>query len=90
MASSSASGSSSSFEFEESDMDMYLQQFQPYTFIQEQGFDLLMRNCKGIWKNPTNREWTQFCLPSKEPLVIPIVQEFYLALKKREESIPFF
>ncbi|KAH1055811.1 hypothetical protein J1N35_033876 [Gossypium stocksii] len=71
-------------------MDKYLQQLQPYTFIQEQGFDPLMRNCKGIWENATEREWTKFCFPSEEPVIIPMVQEFYLALKQREAFRPFY
>ncbi|MFQ6626687.1 hypothetical protein Gotur_005727 [Gossypium turneri] len=29
---------------DESDIDKYLQQLQPYTFIQKQGFDPLIRN----------------------------------------------
>ncbi|MBA0746780.1 hypothetical protein Gogos_009269 [Gossypium gossypioides] len=49
-----------------------------------------MRNCKGIWENATEREWTKFCLPSKKPLIILVVQEFYLALKQREATRPFY
>ncbi|MBA0679936.1 hypothetical protein Goari_011677 [Gossypium aridum] len=37
-------------------MDKYLQQLQPYTFIQEQRFDPLIGNCKGIGENATKRE----------------------------------
>ncbi|MBA0777667.1 hypothetical protein Gotri_005662 [Gossypium trilobum] len=90
MASFSASASSPTIEFQESDMDKYLQQLQPYTFIQEHGFDLLMRNCKGIWENTIEREWMKFCLPTEEPLIIPVVQEFYLALKQKEAARPFY
>ncbi|MBA0642163.1 hypothetical protein Goklo_026601 [Gossypium klotzschianum] len=43
-----------------------------------------MRNCKGIWENASEREWTKFCLPFEELIIIPVVQEFYLALKQRE------
>ncbi|MBA0687175.1 hypothetical protein Goari_014730 [Gossypium aridum] len=71
-------------------MDKYLQQPQLYTFIQKQGFNSLMRNCKGIWENPIEREWTKFCLSSEELTIIPIVQEFYLALKQREATEPFY
>ncbi|MBA0792564.1 hypothetical protein Gohar_017055 [Gossypium harknessii] len=49
-----------------------------------------MRNCKGIWENAIEREWTNFCLPSEEPTIFPIVQEFYLALKQREVTRPFY
>ncbi|MBA0853185.1 hypothetical protein Goshw_014543 [Gossypium schwendimanii] len=40
----------STVEFQESRIDKYLQQIQPYRFNQEQGFDLLMRNYKGLCK----------------------------------------
>ncbi|MBA0655804.1 hypothetical protein Goklo_008233 [Gossypium klotzschianum] len=79
-----------SIEFQKSNVDRYLQQLQPYTFIQEQTFDPLMRNCKGIWEIATEREWTNFYLPLEEPTIIPIVQEFYLALKEREAARPFY
>lgn len=72
-----------SIEFQENIIDKYLQQLQPYTFIQEQGFDPLMRNCKGVWEIAIEREWTNFCLPLEEQTVIPVVQEFYLTLKER-------
>ncbi|MBA0749361.1 hypothetical protein Gogos_003305 [Gossypium gossypioides] len=49
-----------------------------------------MRNCKGIWENATEGEWTKFCLPVEEPLIIPMVQEFYLALKQKEAAKPFY
>ncbi|MBA0699553.1 hypothetical protein Goari_001177 [Gossypium aridum] len=52
-------------------MDKYLQWLQSYTFVQEQGFDPLMRDCKGIWENTTKREWTKFYLPAEDPLIIP-------------------
>ncbi|MBA0804941.1 hypothetical protein Gohar_004493 [Gossypium harknessii] len=79
-----------SIEFQKNNVDRYLQQLQPYTFIQEQTFDPLMRNCNGIWEIATEREWTNFYLPLEEPTIIPIVQEFYLALKEREETRPFY
>ncbi|MBA0550796.1 hypothetical protein Golob_021711, partial [Gossypium lobatum] len=47
-------------------------------------------NCKGVWENAIEREWTNFCLSFEEPTIIPIVQEFYLALKKRETTRPFY
>ncbi|MBA0550511.1 hypothetical protein Golob_021451, partial [Gossypium lobatum] len=47
-------------------------------------------NCKGISENAIEREWTNFCLPSEEPTIFPIVQEFYLALKQREVTRPFY
>ncbi|MBA0864806.1 hypothetical protein Goshw_006358 [Gossypium schwendimanii] len=90
MASFSISASGPSIEFQESDMDKYLQQLQLYAFIQERGFDLLMRSCKRIWENAIEREWTKFCLPFQEPTIIPIMQEFYLALKQREATRPFY
>ncbi|MFQ6640614.1 hypothetical protein Gotur_016387 [Gossypium turneri] len=65
MASLSVSTSSPAVEFQEGDMDKYLQQLQPYTFIKEQGFDPLMRNCKGIWKNAIKKEWTKKFFHSK-------------------------
>ncbi|MBA0857080.1 hypothetical protein Goshw_007156, partial [Gossypium schwendimanii] len=71
-------------------MDKYLQQLQPYTFIQEHGFNPLMGNYKGIWENTTKKEWTKVCLPTEEPLIIPVVQEFYLVLKQREPVKPFY
>ncbi|MBA0781549.1 hypothetical protein Gotri_002463, partial [Gossypium trilobum] len=46
-------------------------------------------NCEGIWENTTEREWTEFCLPSGKPLIIPVVQEFYLALKQKEATRTF-
>ncbi|MBA0793064.1 hypothetical protein Gohar_017497 [Gossypium harknessii] len=49
-----------------------------------------MRECKGIWENATEREWTKFCLPAEEPTVSPLVQEFYLALKQRAATRPFY
>ncbi|MBA0634801.1 hypothetical protein Godav_029670 [Gossypium davidsonii] len=49
-----------------------------------------MRNCKGIWENATKREWTKFYFPAEEPLIIPMVQEFYLALKQREGTRSFY
>ncbi|MBA0725194.1 hypothetical protein Golax_021799 [Gossypium laxum] len=49
-----------------------------------------MKNCKGIWENTTEREWTKFCLLAKEPLKVLVVQEFYLVLKQREASKPFY
>ncbi|MBA0702512.1 hypothetical protein Goari_005558 [Gossypium aridum] len=71
-------------------MNKYLQQLEPYTFIQEHRFDPVMRNCKGIWENVIEKEWNKLCLPSEELIVIPIVQEFYLALKQREATRPFY
>ncbi|MBA0848292.1 hypothetical protein Goshw_000128 [Gossypium schwendimanii] len=70
MASFSESASSLAIVFQEGNLDKYLQQLQSYTFIQEQGFDPLVRNCKGILENAIEREWKKFCLPSKEPLII--------------------
>ncbi|MBA0840634.1 hypothetical protein Goarm_003205, partial [Gossypium armourianum] len=90
MASFSASASIPAIKFQEGDMDKYLQQLQLYIFIQKQEFDHLMRNCKGIWDNAIEREWKKFCLPSEEPLIIPVVQEFYLDLKQREATKPFY
>ncbi|MBA0879769.1 hypothetical protein Goshw_004891 [Gossypium schwendimanii] len=55
MASFCASVSSPSIEFQESDIDKYLQQLQPYTFSQEQGFDPLMRNCKALKEKEAKR-----------------------------------
>ncbi|MBA0730894.1 hypothetical protein Golax_025739 [Gossypium laxum] len=49
-----------------------------------------MRNCKGIWENAIEKEWNKLCLPSEELIIIPIVQEFYLALKQREATRPFY
>ncbi|MBA0661899.1 hypothetical protein Goklo_006124 [Gossypium klotzschianum] len=49
-----------------------------------------MRNCKGIWENTKEREWTKFCLPAEEPLIIPVVQKFYLPLKQKEAARPFY
>ncbi|MBA0796490.1 hypothetical protein Gohar_007253, partial [Gossypium harknessii] len=49
-----------------------------------------MRNYKGIWENTTERELTKFYLLVEEPLIIPVVQEFYLALKQRETTRPFY
>ncbi|MFQ6665325.1 hypothetical protein Gotur_032093 [Gossypium turneri] len=40
-----------------------------------------MRNCKGIWENATERQWTKYCLLDEVPLIISVVQEFYLGLK---------
>ncbi|MBA0876939.1 hypothetical protein Goshw_024500 [Gossypium schwendimanii] len=60
------------------------------TFIQEKGFDPLLRICKGIWENATAREWKKFCLPSKKPTLIPMVQEFYLALQQKEATRPLY
>ncbi|MBA0783633.1 hypothetical protein Gotri_001319 [Gossypium trilobum] len=72
MTSFGASASSPAIEFQQDDMDKYLQWLQSYTFVQEQGFDPLMRDCKGIWENTTKREWTKFCLPAEDPLIIPV------------------
>ncbi|MBA0756570.1 hypothetical protein Gogos_021884 [Gossypium gossypioides] len=49
-----------------------------------------MRNYKGMWEIAIEREWTNFCLPPEEPTVIPMVQEFYLVLKEREATRPFY
>ncbi|MFQ6667382.1 hypothetical protein Gotur_033425 [Gossypium turneri] len=49
-----------------------------------------MRNCKGIWENATEREWKKLFLPFEEPIIIHVVQEFYLALKQREAAKPFY
>ncbi|MBA0810498.1 hypothetical protein Gohar_002489, partial [Gossypium harknessii] len=49
-----------------------------------------MRECKGMWENAGEREWTKFYLPAEEPIVIPLVQEFYLALKQKEVTRPFY
>ncbi|MBA0792963.1 hypothetical protein Gohar_017408, partial [Gossypium harknessii] len=35
-------------------------------------------------------EWNNFCLQLEEPTIIPIVQEFYLPLKEREATRPFY
>ncbi|MFQ6662399.1 hypothetical protein Gotur_030244 [Gossypium turneri] len=71
-------------------MNKYLQQLELYTFIQEHRFDPVMRNCKGIWENTIEKEWNKLCLPSEELIIILIVQEFYLALKQREATRPFY
>ncbi|MBA0553749.1 hypothetical protein Golob_012900 [Gossypium lobatum] len=42
------------------------------------------------YKTQLEREWTNFCLPPEEPTVIPIVQKFYLTLKEREATMPFY
>ncbi|MBA0597687.1 hypothetical protein Gorai_007487, partial [Gossypium raimondii] len=49
-----------------------------------------MRECKGMWENASEREWAKFYLPAEEPIVIPLVQEFYLALKQKEVTRPFY
>ncbi|MBA0742145.1 hypothetical protein Gogos_015241 [Gossypium gossypioides] len=49
-----------------------------------------MKNCKGIWENAIERQWKKFCFPSEEPLIILVVQEFYLALKQKEATRPFY
>ncbi|KAK5811922.1 hypothetical protein PVK06_027309 [Gossypium arboreum] len=49
-----------------------------------------MRNCKGIWENITEKEWMKFCLPVEGPLIIPVVQEYYLALKQKEAARRFY
>ncbi|MBA0786111.1 hypothetical protein Gotri_027628 [Gossypium trilobum] len=35
-------------------------------------------------------EWMKFCLSVEEPLIIPMVHEFYLAFKQREATRPFY
>ncbi|MBA0799851.1 hypothetical protein Gohar_010340 [Gossypium harknessii] len=90
MANFSASTLSQTIEFKEGNMDKYLQQLQLYTFIQEQGFDHLMKNCKRIWESAAKRKWTKFCLSAEELLIILMVQEFCLALKQREAARPFY
>ncbi|MBA0710924.1 hypothetical protein Golax_010175 [Gossypium laxum] len=45
-----------------------------------------MRNFKGIWENATEWQWTKYCLLDEEPLIISMVQEFYLGLKYSEAS----
>ncbi|MBA0816072.1 hypothetical protein Gohar_000772 [Gossypium harknessii] len=32
-----------------------------------------MRNFKGIWEITTERQWTNFCLPPEEPIIILVV-----------------
>ncbi|KAH1082320.1 hypothetical protein J1N35_022081, partial [Gossypium stocksii] len=49
-----------------------------------------MRKFKGIWENTTEKEWTKFYLSAKDPLIISVVQEFYLALKQREAVRLFY
>ncbi|MBA0823425.1 hypothetical protein Gotur_002858 [Gossypium turneri] len=49
-----------------------------------------MRNYKGIWENASEREWMKFCLLAEESLIIPVMQDFYLALKQRESVRPFY
>ncbi|MBA0731686.1 hypothetical protein Golax_023442 [Gossypium laxum] len=49
-----------------------------------------MRNYKGILENTTERELTKFYLLAEEPLIIPMVQEFYLALRQKETTKPFY
>ncbi|MBA0626213.1 hypothetical protein Godav_003920 [Gossypium davidsonii] len=73
MARFCTSVSSPSIEFQEIDIDKYLQQPQPYTFIQEQGFDPVMRNYKGVWEIAIEREWNKFCLSPEEPIIILVV-----------------
>ncbi|MBA0762948.1 hypothetical protein Gotri_012490 [Gossypium trilobum] len=67
---------------EEIRIDEYLQQLQPYTFIQEQGFDPLMRNCKSVGEIATEREWTNFCLPLEEPTFYDAPYYYYDYLYK--------
>nr|KJB19699.1 hypothetical protein B456_003G115700 [Gossypium raimondii] len=54
----------------ENNIDKYLQQLQPYTFIQEQVLNPLIRNYKRVWEIAIEREWTSFCLPSEESIII--------------------
>ncbi|MBA0851467.1 hypothetical protein Goshw_020380, partial [Gossypium schwendimanii] len=49
-----------------------------------------MRNCKRVWEIAIEREWTSFCLPYEEPTIILVVQEFYLELKEREATRPYY
>ncbi|KAA3461854.1 DNA damage-inducible protein 1-like [Gossypium australe] len=49
-----------------------------------------MKIYKGIWENATEREWKKFCLPSEKPTIFCMVQEFYLSLKQREATRPFY
>ncbi|MBA0568180.1 hypothetical protein Golob_005689, partial [Gossypium lobatum] len=72
MDSSNISVSSPIVEFQEDNVEQYLQQLWLYTFVQEQGFDPLMRECKGMWENASEREWTKFCLLAEKPKVIPL------------------
>ncbi|MBA0693982.1 hypothetical protein Goari_004318, partial [Gossypium aridum] len=49
-----------------------------------------MRECKGMWENANEREWTKFCLLAEKAIIIPLAQEFYLALEQKEVTRPFY
>ncbi|MBA0727731.1 hypothetical protein Golax_000696 [Gossypium laxum] len=42
-----------------------------------------MKNCKGIWEITTEREWTNFCLPPEEPIIILVVRGVHVLVTER-------
>ncbi|MFQ6643392.1 hypothetical protein Gotur_018655, partial [Gossypium turneri] len=49
-----------------------------------------IRNYKGICEVAAKKGWINFYLSPEEPIIIFIVQEFYLILKEREAKRPFY
>ncbi|MBA0585656.1 hypothetical protein Gorai_016424 [Gossypium raimondii] len=75
-------------KFQNPNVEKYFLKLQGKTFIQEKGFQPLMILCKEIWSIVRYHRWERFCLIPKENVVIPIVQEFYVALRDEETKRP--
>ncbi|MBA0798047.1 hypothetical protein Gohar_008684 [Gossypium harknessii] len=75
-------------KFQNPNVEKYFLKLQGKTFIQEKGFQPLMILCKEIWSIVQYHRWERFCLIPKENVVIPIVQEFYIALRDEETRRP--
>ncbi|MBA0681881.1 hypothetical protein Goari_023653 [Gossypium aridum] len=79
---------SNPLKFQNPNVEKYFLKLQGKTFIQEKGFLPLMILCKEIWSIVWYHRWEPFCLIPKENVVIPIVQEFYVALRDEETRRP--
>ncbi|KAK5845501.1 hypothetical protein PVK06_001691 [Gossypium arboreum] len=57
--------------------------------MQERGFEPSMLLCKEIWALVRYHRWGYFGKNLKEPIVVPIVHEFYASFRDQESSRPY-
>ncbi|MBA0717480.1 hypothetical protein Golax_005294 [Gossypium laxum] len=69
-------------------MPKNISELQDKTFVQERGFKPSMVLSNEIWSLVRHHRWEHFCTIPKENDVIPLVQEFYAAIRDEETRRP--
>ncbi|KAH1097621.1 hypothetical protein J1N35_014542, partial [Gossypium stocksii] len=76
-------------KFLNANMEKIFLELRGKTFIQERGFEPSMVFCKEIRPLVQYHRWEHFCVTPNKNVVLPIIQEFYVALRDQKARRPY-